>query len=444
MLRISAPLIAVATFALAGCSVGRALHVATAFSAHELCAQAFVMRQPVAPFMQSYVRPMVGVPVVRGALRYAIDPATQTVRTSVAGAFRSRAQYADGRGCTVLNGGVAPAPIQRQLDAANGHDPLPTRPDPALVPALDQAFTPDRRAIVVVRDGQIVAERYAPGYSESTRLQSWSMAKSMTNALIGILVRQGRLSLDGPIPGLPAGVTIDRLLRQTSGQPFGSSNSGFDRASRMQFLEPDTAGYAMTSFVGRPGSRWSYTDANYAVLSGILRRTLGGTPESVARFADDELFGPTGMRSALIEFDGAGNPMGANWAYASARDWARFGLLYAHDGVVGGRRILPQGWVAYSAKPTDISDAGYGAGFWTNLGNSPGAERRKAWGLPADSFFALGNSGQVVLIAPSSKLVIVSMGFDLDPSNRRPVAAVARLFIAANAGRASSPSEPSG
>lgn len=431
MKKIVALAVAMAALVPAGCTVGRALHVASAFTAHQLCAQAFVAQQPVDPLMQAYVRPMVGVPVVRGALRYAVDPGARTVRASIAGAFASRAQYVEGRGCTVLNGGPPPLPLHRLIDGAPAPTPLPVASDPALGRALDQAFTPDRRAILIVRDGRIVAQRYAPGYGPGTRMQSWSMAKSVTNALIGVLVRQGRATTGSQVPGLPPGVTIDRLLRQTSGQPFGSSNSGFDRASRMQFLQPDTAAYAATAFVGQPGEHWSYTDANYALLGRYIRRAVGDTPQAVADFADADLFGPAGMRSALLEFDGAGTPMAGDWAYATAPDWARFGLLYAEDGMAGGTRILPPGWAAYSAAPTPVAAEGYGAGFWTNAGDSPGARRRRGWGLPADSFFALGNSGQIVLIAPSARIVIVSLGFALDRSNRTPVEAAARLFVAA-------------
>jgi CubicO group peptidase (beta-lactamase class C family) len=138
------------------------------------------------------------------------------------------------------------------------------------------------------------------------------------------------------------------------------------------------------------------------------------------------------MTSALFEFDEAGTPMGASWMFATPHDWARFGLLYLNDGVANGRRILPEGWVAYSASPTPQAEWGYGAGFWTNRGTDPGSRRRQSWGMPADAFFALGNSGQIVLVVPSARLVIVSLGFAVDPTNRPPVEAAARLTAAVN------------
>src|SRR6202040_3797557 len=110
--------------------------------------------------------------------------------------------------------------------------------------------------------------------------------------------------------------------------------------------------------------------------SHLIRDATGGTPADVLRFAHAELFGPLGMRHATLEFDGAGTPEGSSQMLASARDWARFGMLYLNDGVVGCKRILPEGWGTYSAAPTPNAFVGYGAGFWTNLGDSMGARTR--------------------------------------------------------------------
>ena len=123
-----------------------------------------------------------------------------------------------------------------------------------------------------------------------------------------------------------------------------------------------------------------------------------------------ELFAPLGMRNVTIEFDASGNPEGSSQMLASARDWARFGMLYLSDGVVGGKRILPEGWVKYSASPTPNAWVGQGAGFWTNLGESFGASYRIERGWPRDAFFAKGTIGQYVIIVPSERLVIVRLG----------------------------------
>ena len=241
----------------------------------------------------------------------------------------------------------------------------------------------------MLHDGRVVAERYAPGYGIDTPLLGWSMTKSVINALVGILVRQGRLSVAGPAP-VPAwrdpsdprhAITVEQLMRMTSGLALDETNTGFDPSSRMLSTEPDMAGFAESaSLQAPPGTRYHYSSPSTLILSRIVRDAVGGRAEDVRRFAARELFAPLGMRGVTLEFDAAGTPVGSSYMYATARDWARFGLLYANDGVAGGRRILPEGWVGYSASPTPGSRDGYGAGFFTNRGRervrtSPRARR---------------------------------------------------------------------
>ena len=179
----------------------------------------------------------------------------------------------------------------------------------------------------------------------------------------------------------------------------------------MKFMKSDMAGYAESiELATPPGSAWNYNDGNTVILSHLIRNATGGRPAGVMRFAREELFAPLGMRNVTIEFDASGNPEGSSQMLASARDWARFGMLYLGDGVVGGKRILPEGWVNYSASPTPNAWVGMGAGFWTNRGDSFGASYRIERGWPRDAFFAKGTIGQYVIIVPSERLVIVRLG----------------------------------
>ena len=179
----------------------------------------------------------------------------------------------------------------------------------------------------------------------------------------------------------------------------------------MKFLEADMAAYAESMpLESVPGTVWNYHDGNTVILGHVIRQASGDSASSMMRFARQELFDPLGMRHVALEFDASGNAEGSSQMLASARDWARFGQLYLNDGVAGGKRILPEGWVKYSAMPTPNAWVGQGAGFWTNLGDSFGATYRAEHGWPRDAFFAKGTIGQYVIIVPSERLVIVRLG----------------------------------
>ncbi len=199
-------------------------------------------------------------------------------------------------------------------------------------------------------------------------------------------------------------------MRMTSGLTLDENDTGLDPVSRMLFRENDMAAFAeRAQLKAAPGSTFEYTSGNTLITSSIVRDAVGGHAEDVRRFAATRLFEPVGMQHVAMDFDHAGTPVGSTRFYASARDWARFGQLYLDDGVVDGKRILPQGWVAYSTKPTLDSD--YGAGFWVNAGNAENAHERIQAGMPTDSFYASGNFGQRIVIIPSQRLVIVRLGF---------------------------------
>jgi CubicO group peptidase (beta-lactamase class C family) len=418
----------------------KTFRVVTGLISHTLCSETFVAGLDPD---QTYRETFQGWPVIRRllpAVRYEVDRARREVRATLAGAFASRAVYRDGLGCVqapageaapagvVSAGASSPAAI---ADAPEIAPPQVVEPaDPRLRSALDRIFAeavggPQRatKAVVIYHDGRIVAERYAPGYGIDTPLYAYSVTKSVVNALIGILVRQGRLSIDGaaPVPAWrdPADprhdITVEQLLRMTSGLDLDEINNGFDPTSRMLYLQPDMAGFAESArLIAPPGSRWYYSSPSTLILSRIIRDAAGGRPEDVLRFAHRELFDPLGMRNVTLEFDAAGTPVGSTHMFASARDWTRFGALYLNDGVVGGRRILPEGWVRFSASPTVGTDLGYGAGFFTNQGDSEFAKRRVRGGMPPDSFIASGSLGQRIVIAPAERLVVVRFGRSLD------------------------------
>ena len=416
----------------------RAIRVATGFVAHNLCVKVFVSGlDPQTVFVEANDR--AGIRRLRYLLGYRLDATAKTVEASTLGFFRSRAAFHEGQGCIELHGSKPPYLLRSDLQALKAPKTPPLLPeiagpgvvepsDPALRAALDHAFEeptapPLRRtkAVVVVHDGRVIAERYAAGVSVDTPLLGFSMTKSVVNALIGILTQQGLVtpSMPAPIPEWRAAsdprreIEVEHLMRMTSGLALDETNSGFDPSSQMS-LHEDMAGFAVRAkLIAPPGSRWHYSSATTQLLARIVRDAVGG-PEQTLAFAWRELFGPLGMRHVTLEFDGVGTLQGSNWMLASARDWARFGLLYLNDGVVGGKRLLHEDWVDFCIAASPGSD--YAAGFWTNRSEHPDAKGRIRLGIPHDAFFASGDLGQRVVILPSHNLVIVRLGDSVDPT----------------------------
>ena len=405
-----------------------ALHVAAASVSQSLCAAAFVSHvDPDLVYAQEQ-RPLMGG--IGWAIRYTVDRPRNEVRSSVLGLFSTWSQYREGLGCMLVLGGDPPAgSVHRPQAAPDAFGPGVAAPaDPALRAALDMAFAePDpahprqTKAVVVLHDGHLIAERYAPGYGPQTPIWVHSVTKSVTQALIGILVREGRLRLDqaAPIAAWASctdqrhDVTVDQLLRMDSGLPFDETDGPVNPATHMWFREPDTAAYAARMPLAHaPGTAWGYSNLGYALLSKLIGNATGDTAAGAEAFVRNELFAPLGMNHSVIETDVSGTLLGSGFMYASARDLARFGQLYLDDGVVDGKRILPEGWAAYAHSQT--LHTGYGAGFWTNLVNEGRVPVWDApWGmpqLPKDMYYARGAFGQYVIIVPSERLVVVRLG----------------------------------
>ncbi len=417
----------------------RAIRVATGFVAHTVCAKIFVSGlDPQTVFSETTDR--AGIRRLRWVLGYRLDRAGKTVDASVAGLFGSRAAFHDGFGCVLLHGADEPYLLKSDIDALKAPKSPPllaeiasaamVEPsDPALKAALDHAFeepaTPPfrkTRAVVVVHDGTVIAERYADGVGVDTPLLGFSMTKSVVNALLGILTQQGRISpsLPAPIPEWRGAsdprreIEVEHLMRMTTGLALDETNSGFDPSSQMVYLHNDMAGFAVkAAVVAPPGTRWAYSSPTTQLLARIIRDITGG-PEQTLAFAWRELFNPLGMRNVTLQFDATGTLQGSSSMLASARDWARFGLLYLNDGIIGGRRILHEDWVDFSATAT--LDTDYGAGFWTNRSEHERAKGRVKMGIPRDAFFAFGDQGQRIVILPSQRMVIVRLGDSVDPT----------------------------
>jgi CubicO group peptidase (beta-lactamase class C family) len=289
----------------------------------------------------------------------------------------------------------------------------------------------ETRAVVIVQRGRLLMERYMPGFGPQTPLISWSMAKSVTQALLGIAVRRGLVDIDKPMgnPRWPAhdaraAITWRAWINMVDGQTYdeiGSPDPTRNDAARMLFGEGrlDVADFAsLLPLAHAPGSHWNYNSAGINLIADALGRLLSPDADATTRRArmaevmKEELFGPLGMTSAQPQFDKAGTFIGSAFVYATARDWARFGLLYLRDGVWKDRRILPEGWVDFARSKTTADDCNvYGAGWWiTPPAGSGKPYRALVQSGPRDIFMAQGHEGQLIVVVPSKDLVLVRLG----------------------------------
>jgi CubicO group peptidase (beta-lactamase class C family) len=353
-----------------------------------------------------------------------VDSEQRSVTASLAGFHPRTAVWRDGLGVTLLSN-RPPAPFGTPRTAGNTCYAWQTRVGPLDVRrVVDTAFEePSARrlrrtyAIVVVQDGEIVAERYAPGIDPAMPLPGWSMAKSVLSALVGILVHEGRLALDQKdllpswrAPDPRAAITLEDLLRMRSGLRFSETYANpWSDVLHMLYDEHDTAAYAASRrLASAPGAVWSYSSGTSNILSAIIRRTVGD--DHYHAWPREVLFDPLGMASALIEPDGAGTFVLSSYMVATARDWARYGQLWLDGGRVDGRTVLPPEWITFSTAPTPQSDGRYGAHWWLKLNPEIGGASPAARAIAADTFFAIGHEGQTLAIVPSKRLVAVRLG----------------------------------
>lgn len=448
-LREIGTLIAVGLVALGALQASQALTVSVGFMAQELCTASFIARQDPATSVQKLTAAVPGADWLSWGFSYELDPSQGVVAADLIG-IPARAQYRPGRGCHLLQD-AAPQPQSLTMPKTDAPPVVPPA-SPALAQAIRDAFTespeqPVRQtaAVVVMRGSQIVAEHYAPGIDAGTALHGFSATKTVTAALIGVLVRQEKLRLeqDGLFAEWRAPdddrrrITIDHLLRHSSGLDMGSSlgsslASAFDRVNRMKYAERDMTAYAVASPLAHaPGQGWNYHDGHYVLLSRLIRDQAGGTAEGVMAFARHTLFDPLGMGAVVLDFDATDTPDGSSQLHASARDWAKFGRLLLGDGVVDGQTILPPGFLAAASTPTPASPAGLGAGLWVNSGDSIGARLRRQEGFPEEARIARGAFGQYVIALPSRDLVIVRLGLAPGNGDEAGVAKLVQAIVAA-------------
>lgn len=405
--------------------------VATGYTAKAVCSYHFLTGQD----LDSLMTELPSNPLVP-FLRPQVDETKGEALVTLFGwAAKQKAILRPGLGCTLLAGkGPFETRAARtvQPEALDPNQPWPlgeavtAEKSPALEVVLDKWFQdPDpanprrTRAIIVIKDGQIIAEQYGEGFSKDTLFQGWSMTKSVINALLGILVQQGKLDIYAPAP-VPEwqssddprkAITIDQLIRMSSGLEFNEDYGDLtDGVTQMLYNQGDMAAYAAAKpLEATPDAVWNYSSGTANILSRIIRDTIGGDVTDYWAFPQEALFHRIGMNSAIMEPDASGTFVGSSYMYTTARDWARFGLLYLQDGVWNGERILPEGWVDYSRTPTPPSLGEYGGMWWLNASAAGKPETQEWPGMPEDLYYASGHDGQDVVIFPSQNMIVVRL-----------------------------------
>lgn len=264
------------------------------------------------------------------------------------------------------------------------------------------------RAVIVMHDGKMVAEQYAEGFDENSVHLGWSMTKSIMSTLVGILVKEGKLNTDQK--ELFETWTDDRkeislanLLHMNSGLKWVEDYGSISDVTTMLYNSEDILTFAIDhELKDKPGTTWKYSSGTSNLIAGVVKNKFE-SEDSYLKFPYKKLFGPLGMKSMLLETDASGLFVGSSYSWATARDWARYGQLYANQGNWYGRQIIDTSWVKYTQEPAEGSNHRYGAQFWlVNPELFPG--------IPEDMYYADGFQGQRIFIIPSKKLVIVRLG----------------------------------
>ncbi|MDG1054235.1 MAG: serine hydrolase [Polaribacter sp.] len=265
------------------------------------------------------------------------------------------------------------------------------------------------RAVVVIHKNQIIAEKYDTGFTKSSRILGWSMTKSIMSTVFGIMQKQGKIHVNQHVNNYDwtqddrGSITYNNLLQMNSGLEWDEDYNSISDVSKMLFLEKDmTMIQAKKPLVGKPNETWNYSSGTSNLISRLIRSKFNSHQEYLdywyAEFIDK-----IGMNSMLVETDLSGNYVGSSYAWATPRDWAKFGLLYLNKGNWNGEQLFNPSWVDYISTPTNGSDGTYGGHFWLNA-------EGQFQDVPKNMFYASGYQGQFVFVFPDQDLVVVRMG----------------------------------
>ncbi|MFY7671115.1 serine hydrolase domain-containing protein [Tenacibaculum sp. MEBiC06402] len=354
-----------------------------------------------------------------------VDIDKKTAYSSAFGLLNRKSIYRDGFGSLLLVDGVKldkniPKPKRTEPDFVTPFPYGNAEPKDSIFSninyeklnaTVDKMFNDinKTRAIVVVYKDKIIAEKYDTGLDKNSVLLGWSMTKSITSTLFGVLHCQGKINVYDEAPfeewknDERKDITIHNLLQMNSGLEWDEDYNSISDVTKMLFLTEDVTRIQIDKpLVGKPNESWNYSSGTTNLLSGILRKQFK-THQEYLDFWYSSLIDRIGMNSMTVETDMAGNYVGSSYAWATARDWAKFGLLYLHNGNWNGDSLFDKDWVNYATTPTPTSDGWYGAQIWLNSGG-------RYLDVPRNMYSFNGYQGQNVFVLPDQELVIVRLG----------------------------------
>ena len=424
------------------------IRVGAGYAAKIVCSSVFISGRDPHRVLQDDVQAP-GHPLLR-LMRVSVDREQRVVRAGLFGfAGDGLAVARDGTGCaTVPDGDLArarahaapatPTAARRPGRWPDGDEVGAAGPTLAALLADPTLAGPGMRALVVMHRGRIVAERYGDGFDAATPLLGWSMTKTVTAALIGTLVRDGRIDIEreGLFPAWSGDerrrIAMTNLLSMSSGLGFNEDYGSVTDVTRMLYLEPDMAAFASQQPLAQPvGTHFNYSSGSSVLLARLWQDAAPGAALAWPRQA---LFDPLGMRSAVMEADARGTFVGSSYLYATGRDWARFALCLLQDGKWQGQALLPPGWVARMRTPSMVAPQDYSQGqMWLNgpqAGTPPGQNPDTGFQLPADTVWMNGHDGQAIALVPSRQLAVVRLGLTPAKLQHRPQRLVEALLRA--------------
>lgn len=422
---------------LSGCDMIKDLPIGNGYAAKNICSGFFISQIEPERLIDQYIAPQIEpLPLL---LTIDIDEEARIVHVEdkiFKKTFAADAYYREGFGCTLLHS-ATPEELDNQLPPLLSYS-LPQQLDwplgsagpnrnlsqieyGSIDAAIDAAFeenekqTRNTMAIAVIYGDQLIAEKYASGIDKNTPFIGWSMSKSFTSTLIGLLQDRRLIDIEQPaaVPewhNTPsAGITIKHLLHMASGKEWFEESRGpnHDQGFILHRTEDFAGFYIKQPQAAEPGTTYNYSTGSTSLLARLAQDTLGGSLSDTYYFMQDALFQKINITSAELEYDTAGQPAGGSYLWLTARDWARLGLLYLNRGDWFGNQVLSEEWIDFALAPSS-SNPEYGAQIWLNT-------QQRIWpSLPENSFGFLGHQEQRVIVVPDYQLVVVRLGFTFE------------------------------